>query len=218
LTLEGMGCKAYGVEWAKTIGWPIGQSKVTPNNPTNVQAGVPGPWRVIGTGGAAGTATTLILNKADEVKAQDPSFWKGYWVELSLQTDAQARVGSGPVAAVVARATGAAVKPTDAANGGELTIACPDVPAGCPTGVTRYRLIAKSDNTPITGIQDLESKGERQTSIPASVAIMDSDVYISGHFKGFDRFRFGVEGVDETVGYRSVGDDTWETYLLKLSD
>lgn len=48
--------------------------------------------------------------------------------------------------------------------------------------------------------------------------MMDSDVYIGGWFKGFDRFRFGIEGVDETVGYRSVGDDTWETYLVKLSD
>ena len=48
--------------------------------------------------------------------------------------------------------------------------------------------------------------------------MMDSDVYIGGWFKGFDRFRFGIEGVDETVGFRSVGDDTWETYLVKLTD
>ena len=54
--------------------------------------------------------------------------------------------------------------------------------------------------------------------MPQSISMMDSDVYIGGHFKGFDRFRFGIEGVDETVGYRSVHSDTWETYLVKLSD
>ncbi len=48
--------------------------------------------------------------------------------------------------------------------------------------------------------------------------MMDSDVYIGGRFKRFNRTRFGIEGVDETVGFQSVGDDTWETYLVKLSD
>ena len=209
---SGMGCAAYGVEWAKTVGWSIGQAKVTPGNPTNIEAGVKGPWTKVGTGGAAASAISLPLAVADEVTTT--SFYTGYWVELSTQTDLVA-AAAGTNAEAVARVTVYTVA-DNAGNGGHLTIACPDIPAGCPTTVTRYRLIAKSSTT--TAIGDLESKGTYQQSMPQAVTMMDSDVYIGGWFKGFDRFRFGIEGVDETVGYRSVGDDTWETYLVKLSD
>jgi hypothetical protein len=205
----GMGCTAYGVEWAKTIGWPIGQAKVTPANPTNVLAGVRGPWRTVGTAPAT-SATALTLNIADEVVTT--TYYDGYWVELSTQTDAQAAL-DGSKAEAVARVTLYAI-PTDKASGGVLTISCPEA-AACPVA-TRYRLVSQSATT--KGVEDLESKGTYQQSWPQSVSMMDSDVYIGGWFKGFDRFRFGIEGVDETVGYRSVGDDTWETYLVKLTD
>ena len=209
---SGMGCAAYGVEWAKTIGWPVGQAKVTPNNPTNVEAGVKGRWTAVGTGGGtATTATNLELAVADEVTTT--TYYNGYWVELTTQTAAQVAL-AGTKAEAVARVTLYAVS-DNAGNGGHLTIACPDIPAGCPVA-TYYRLIAKTAAT--TGVADLPSEGTRQQSVPQSVMMMDSDVYIGGWFKGFDRFRFGIEGVDETVGYRSVGDDTWETYLVKLSD
>jgi len=205
----GMGCTAYGVEWAKTIGWPIGQAKVTPANPTNVLAGVRGPWRTVGTAPAT-SATALTLNIADEVVTT--TYYDGYWVELSTQTDAQAAL-DGSKAEAVARVTLYAIPPKKE-SGGVLTISCPEATA-CPVA-TRYRLVSQSATT--KGVEDLESKGTYQQSWPQSVSMMDSDVYIGGWFKGFDRFRFGIEGVDETVGYRSVGDDTWETYLVKLTD
>merc|ERR1719453_1264175 len=208
-TTNGMGCTGYGVEWAKTIGWPIGQAKVTPANPTNAEAGVRGPWRTVGL--STTDATTLDLNIADEVKSTN--YYVGYWVELSTQTDPEVAL-SGSKAKAVTRVTAYAV-PALANSGGALTIACPDIPGGCPTA-TRYRLISKSGAT--KGVEELESKATYQQSWPQSVSIMDSDVYVGGWFKGFDRFRFGIEGVDETVGYRSVGDDTWQTYLIKLAD
>jgi len=209
---SGMGCAAYGVEWAKTIGWSIAQTKVTPANPTNVEGGVYGTWTDSGT--PASTATQLYLDRKDEVTAQATAFYAGYWVELSTQTPAQV-LESGSKAIAVARVT-AYIIPTADTNGGNMTISCADRPTGCPTGVTRYRLIAKSTVT--TGIADLESKASYQQSMPQSVSIMDSDVYVGGWFKGFDRFRFGIEGVDETIGYKSVNVDTWETYLVKLAD
>jgi hypothetical protein len=211
---KGMGCTAYGVEWAKTIGWPIGQAKVTPTNPTNVEAGVRGPWRTVSTATAPATnVTALQLNVADEVVTT--TYYDGYWVELSTQTVAQAAL-DGSKAEAIARVTLYAI-PTKKESGGTLTISCPDATA-CPVA-TRYRLISKASATTTTsGVQDLESAGTYQQSWPQSVSMMDSDVYIGGWFKGFDRFRFGIEGVDETVGFRSVGDDTWETYLVKLTD
>jgi hypothetical protein len=226
-----MGCTAYGVEWAKTIGWPIGQSKVTPDNPTNEETMVIGTWTPIGTGGAAASATQLKLNKIHE-KIASSTFYDGFLVELSTNPLDLSAAALG-IGSVMARVTGtgatAYAVPDDAGNGGFLTIACPDRAEGCPVagvstddgganGVTQYRFISKLKFSGTVGIADLESKGTRQQSSPQSVVIMDSDVYIGGWFKGFDRFRFGVEGVDETVGFRSVGDDTWETYLVKLSD
>jgi len=205
----GMGCAAYGVEWAKTIGWSIAQTKVTPNNPINMEGGVYGTWMVAGT--TPSTATELYLNTQDEVVST--TFYNGYWVELSTQTAAQVKE-HGSKAMALARVT-AYIVSTAATDGGKMTIECPDITAGCPVA-TRYRLIAKS--TTNTGIAELESKATYQQSMPQSVSIMDSDVYIGGWFKGFDRFRFGIEGVDETIGYKSINVGTWETYLVKLSD
>jgi hypothetical protein len=146
-------------------------------------------------------------------------------VELTTNPSALSADALG-IGSVMARVTGTGATaysvPDNANNGGHLTIACPDRAEGCPLNagldgtVTQYRFISKSTST--VGIADQDSKGTRQQSWPQSVVMMDSDVYIGGWFKGFDRFRFGVEGVDETVGFRSVGDDTWETYLVKLSD
>jgi hypothetical protein len=225
LTTSGMGCTAYGVEWAKTIGWPIGQSKVTPDNPTNEEAMVIGTWTAVGTNGAAVSATKLKLNKIHEKKAGS-TFYDGFLVELTTNPSALSADALG-IGSVMARVTGTGATaysvPDNANNGGHLTIACPDRAEGCPLNagldgaVTQYRFISKFSSTAL-GTLDLQSKGTRQQSWPQSVVMMDSDVYIGGWFKGFDRFRFGVEGVDETVGFRSVGDDTWETYLVKLSD
>jgi len=77
---SGMGCTAYGVEWAKTIGWPVGQAKLTSNTPTNVETGVRGPWTAIGTSGGtvgATSATVIQLALADEVK--DVNHYKTTW-------------------------------------------------------------------------------------------------------------------------------------------
>lgn len=205
---SGMGCTAYGVEWAKTIGWPVGQAKLTSNTPTNVETGVRGPWTAVATAPAT-TATVIQLALADEVK--HTTHYVGYLVEITSQ-DAHTTKEGFKVESV-ARVTAGAL-PTVATSGGAITIECPDTTA-CKIA-KYYRLIAKTSAT--TGVSPLESKGTYQQSMPQSISMMDSDVYIGGHFKGFDRFRFGIEGVDETVGYRSVHSDTWETYLVKLSD
>lgn len=220
VSTSGMGCTAYGVEWAKTIGWSVGQAKVTPGIPTDVEGGVKGPWTAVGTGTTATGPTKLVLAVADEVKTT--TFYNRYLVELTTQTAAQAAENGFKVEAV-ARVTGYAV-PEKKTDGGVLTITCPDTKAADQTKndcitAKHYRLIpSTATDNQITGIEAQEVYGTRQQSAPQSVMMMDSDVYIGGWFKGFDRFRFGLEGVDETVGYRSVGDDTWETYLVKLSD
>merc|ERR1719181_2453659 len=207
---SGMGCTAYGVEWAKTIGWPVGQAKLTSNTPTNVETGVRGPWTAVGGGTTVTSATNIQLALADEVK--DANHYQNYLVEITSQ-DAATTAKDGFKVEAVARVTASSL-PEKADTGGHLTIECPDTTA-CPVA-EYYRIIAKTSAT--TGVDDLGSKGTYQQSMPQSISMMDSDVYIGGHFKGFDRFRFGIEGVDETVGYRSVHSDTWETYLVKLSD
>merc|ERR1712216_492971 len=176
----------------------------------NVETGVRGPWTAVGGGTTATSATNIQLALADEVK--DADHYQNYLVEITSQT-ADKTAEEGFKVEAVARVTASAL-PETAGTGGHLTIECPDTTA-CPTA-TFYRLIAKSSAT--TGVNALGSKGTYQQSMPQSISMMDSDVYIGGHFKGFDRFRFGIEGVDETVGYRSVHSDTWETYLVKLSD
>ena len=143
---------------------------------------------------------------------KDADHYQNYLVEITSQT-ADKTAEEGFKVEAVARVTSSAL-PEEKTTGGHLIIECPDTTA-CPVA-KYYRLIAKSSAT--KGVEDLESKGTYQQSMPQSISMMDSDVYIGGHFKGFDRFRFGIEGVDETVGYRSVHSDTWETYLVKLSD
>jgi hypothetical protein len=208
------GCVAYGIEWAKAIGWPIGQTKVTKNaygGPSEVLNGDTGSWMVPS---ATSTPTTLTLALADAVTST--TFYDNYIVYLSQSTVPPY------VVTAVAQVSSYAVS-TDTAQGGVLTISCPAIAAGCPVLTPgsghRYKLEKIKAGT-TKGLPENESKNAnaRQTSSPVGIVMQDSDVYITGKFKGFDQHPFGIEGVDEAVGYKSVGDDTYETYLVKLQD
>jgi len=208
-----IGCAAYALEWAKTIGWPIGQTKTIAGSyggPADLLPGDRSKWRNAVTTGSS--ATALALDKLDTKSSVN--YYPGYIVYLK-KSDSD--VEDVQVAEVTAYAVPPAV---GAANGGILTIQCPDVSGGCYDASSvplQYRLVAKDATN--TGVgPDTDAKTTYQQSMPQTVSIIDSNVYVGGWFKGFDRFRFGIEGVDETVGYRSVGDDTWETYLVKLED
>lgn len=227
------GCAAHGVEWAKTIGLSIGQTLNTRGaygGPTNVLNGDTGPWKQVGAagtaatgGGAASVGDTIVLNVKDGVGVATPGFFNSYVVYLS--TDAQEPFTNIMVGGVVA---GSYLVPTTATDGGTLKLVCrkATLAAGddialsdmtkCPIGSGVFYKLVKSGAT--VGVSQLTSSGARQESAPVSVKMVDGDVYIGGTLRGFDEFPFGLEGVDETVGYKSVGYDTWESYLVKLED
>mmetsp|Transcript_60305 Transcript_60305/g.148321 ORF Transcript_60305/g.148321 Transcript_60305/m.148321 type:complete len:1355 (+) Transcript_60305:49-4113(+) len=231
-----VGCNAYGVEWAKTVGLPIGQSLTTMSaygGPTNILRHESTSWKRVGRAGVAdatGKFDTITLNILDGQKTADTAFFDDYIVEFATQTAPPfTAIQTGTVVAssyVQAAAGGLEV-------GGTLDVVCRSaVPAGvvtndvatstyesrCPVGAAVfYRFVYKKDPAAI-GTTFPSSTGSRQESAPVSVRIIDSNVYIGGKFQGFDQFPFGIEGVDETIGYRSVSRDTWESYLVKLED
>mmetsp|Transcript_32310 Transcript_32310/g.75480 ORF Transcript_32310/g.75480 Transcript_32310/m.75480 type:complete len:2927 (-) Transcript_32310:112-8892(-) len=231
------GCSAHGVEWAKTIGLPIGQTKFTRGaygGPSNLLNGDKGKWKLVGGTGTAATAAvsatvgdTIVLNLEDAVGTASPTAYYDNYV-IYMSTDTQEPFTNIIVGEVLA---GQYTLPASAAAaGGSLKVVCrkATVVAGedvalsgitkCPVVNTAYyRLVAKKDAT-VDGVTGLTSSGDRAESAPVSVSVVDGDVYIGGKFRGFHEFPFGVEGVDETVGYKSVGYDTWESYLVKLED
>jgi hypothetical protein len=231
------GCAAHGVEWAKAIGLPIGQTRFTRGahgGPTNLVSGDKGQWKLVGAAGTALTTAvtatagdTIVLNLQDAVATASPAAYYDDYV-MYLSTDTKEPFTNIMVGEVLA---GQYVAPTASGEaGGSLKVVCrkATVVAGesvslsgitkCPVANTvYYRLVAKKDPS-VSGVAGLESKGARQESVPVSVSVVDGDVYVGGKFRGFDDFPFGVEGVDETVGYKSVGYDTWESYLIKLED
>jgi len=226
------GCAANGVEWAKTVGLPIGQTLYTRGAhgaPTNMPYSDGGSWKQVGgagtaaTGGLASNGDVIVLH-IDDVQGSATYFDSGYVVYLSTDTQepfSNIMVGevSGPNAYTVPAA----------ADGGKLKLICRKATlsgadnialsgiTSCPVASTVHYKLVKKDASK-TGVSQLPSMGSRQESAPVSVSIVDGDVYIGGKFKGFDEFHFGLEGVDETVGYKSVGYDTWESYLVKLED
>jgi hypothetical protein len=224
------GCAAHGVEWAKTIGMPIGQTLYTRGAygaPTNMPYSDGGSWKQVGGAGTPGTAGLasngdLIVLHVDDLQGS-ATYYDSYVVYLS--TDTQEPFTNIIVGTVVA---GGYTVP--AAHGGTLKLICRTATlkgtdsialsgiTKCPVaGTEHYKLVRR--NAAITGIgSGLVSAGARQESAPVAVSIVDGDVYIGGKFRGFDEFHFGLEGVDETVGYKSVGYDTWESYLVKLED
>jgi len=226
------GCAANGVEWAKTVGMPIGQTLYTRGAhgaPTNMPYSDGGSWKQVGgagtaeTNGLASNGDVIVLN-VDDIQGSATYFDSGYVVYLSTDTQepfSNIMVGEvlGPNAYTVPAG----------AHGGELKLICRKATlsgtdnialsgiTSCPVAGTEYYKLVEKDASK-TGVSQLTSKGSRQESAPVAVSIVDGDVYIGGKFKGFDEFNFGVEGVDETVGYKSVGYDTWESYLVKLED
>mmetsp|Transcript_25689 Transcript_25689/g.52345 ORF Transcript_25689/g.52345 Transcript_25689/m.52345 type:complete len:2398 (+) Transcript_25689:333-7526(+) len=204
-----IGCAAYGVEWAKTIGWPIGQTKTiqdTYGGPADLLPGDRKSWKSPVTG--VSSATALGLATSDSKSSAN--YYANYIVYLKTTSTGDIQV---------AEVTAYSVPGDTDTNGGILTIRCPDATACTDASAVTitYRLVAK-DTTAVTGVGTTTARTTYQQSSPQSVTMIDSNVYVGGWFKGFDRFRFGIEGVDETVGYRSVGDSTWETYLVKLED
>lgn len=220
---EDAGCSAHGIEWAKTIGLPIGVVK---------QAGVgadAGPWKQVGKAGAGSTLSAtgdivdqIFLALDDLVAgASATGFYNDY--ELQLSADVRPPFVSVAVGEIVA---GSYVQPTATSEkGGSVLVKCPpasitgtdnvqrDGVTACPLLATsRYRLVVKNMNGGGGG------GGYRQESSPTAVAIVDGAVYVSGRFRGFDEYHFGVEGVDEDVGFRSAGEDTWEAYVVKLEE
>mmetsp|Transcript_9722 Transcript_9722/g.32526 ORF Transcript_9722/g.32526 Transcript_9722/m.32526 type:complete len:2440 (+) Transcript_9722:200-7519(+) len=208
---KNIGCNAYGVKWAKTIGLPIGQSAITVGpygGPTNLKNGGYGPWKQVGM--STSTADVLYLAQSDAVR--DPLYYS-QWI-LQISTDTQAPYRPTAVALV-----GNFTQPsTGQTNGGSVQISCLHLTgSNCPTTITAYRFTQQLSE-PTVGIDTVASYENRQQSSPQSIAVLNSGVYVAGWFKGFDKFSFGIEGVDETIGYRSVNDDTWESYMVKLSD
>mmetsp|Transcript_4235 Transcript_4235/g.10192 ORF Transcript_4235/g.10192 Transcript_4235/m.10192 type:complete len:2463 (-) Transcript_4235:343-7731(-) len=208
--VQDQGCQAYAVEWAKSIGWPIAQTKVAQTaygSPSDVRTEDPGAWT---TSPGTNTATELYLAVADAVETT--TFYDNYLVELAGSVSHP----FGPITL----ATISAYTASDAyANGGFLTIACPDnTAAACPalTATWKYRL--RKIKNAATGVAETASMGALAQSSPQMVTMVDGDVYVGGWFKGFEDFRFGIEGVDEVMGYKSVGPDTWESYMVKLQD
>jgi len=117
--------------------------------------------------------------------------------------------------------------PTAHTDGGTATIACTaqlSNAAGESTSATAcivpvfYAFATLPTAIPTPAIRTDSSVGYYEQSFPVSLTIYDSDLFVGGHFQGFDRFHFGIEGVDETVGFKSVGDNTLESYLVKLQD
>ena len=205
-----LGCQAYAVEWAKTIGWPIGQTKTTQTaygSTSDVNTEDSGEWTQ-----SPGTNTATVLYLAPKHAVETTTFYDNYLVEL-------AGAATYPYAPITVATITAYAASDDAANGGKLTIACPDTSgAACPVlAANSYYRLKKVVNT-ATKVNAGESKGTLAQSSPQVVTMVDSDVYVAGWFKGFNRFRFGIEGVDEVVGYKSVGYDTWESYMVKLQD
>uniref|UniRef100_A0A7S0YYW7 Laminin IV type A domain-containing protein n=1 Tax=Hemiselmis tepida TaxID=464990 RepID=A0A7S0YYW7_9CRYP len=233
------GCSAHGVEWAKTIGLPIGQTAYTRGAygaPTNVYSGFRGTWKVVGKVGAAAASGNyggqqsvgdeLFLNVADAVgdTAGTAAFYNDYVFYLTTDTvEPYTNVMVGEVIAgsyLVATSVDGSGGSIKLICRSAVVVAADDVALSgvtkCPMGATvRYRVVKKSATT---GVSQLVSSGARQESAPVSVNVVDGDVYVGGTFRGFDQFHFGLEGVDETVGYKSVGFDTWESYLVKLED
>eukprot|EP00960_Hanusia_phi_P070874 767419-Hanusia_phi.AAC.4 len=206
-----VGCNAYGVKWAKTIGLPIGQTAITVGpygGPTNLKSGGYGAWKQVGM--TTTTDNTLYLAQSDAVR--NPLYYSDWIVQISTDTSAPYRASA---VALVGNYTQPSVGQT---NGGSVIITCLHITGlACPKPITAYRFSQKLSGTTV-GIDTLPSIENRQQSNPQGITVMDSGIYVSGWFKGFDKFSFGIEGVDETIGYRSINDDTWESYVVKLSD
>jgi hypothetical protein len=117
--------------------------------------------------------------------------------------------------------------PSSLADGGSATIACTAALSNAGGGITSATTCITATTyafatlpTALTsgGIRNEASVGYFEHSQSVSLTMHGSDIFVGGIFKGFDRFHFGIEGVDETVGFKSIGDDTLESYLVKLED
>jgi len=117
--------------------------------------------------------------------------------------------------------------PSSLADGGSATIACTAALSNAGGGGTsattcitasKYAFATLPKASSSGGIRNVASVGYHEHSQSVSLTMHGSDIFVGGIFSGFDRFHFGIEGVDETVGFKNVGDDTLESYLLKLED
>ena len=161
----------------------------------------------------ASSATTLVLDPADGAAANE---YKNSFVYL---------FGAGNQIQLAYISAYAA--PSALTDGGSATLVCTAALSDAGGGLTAATscVVANSYSfatLPLSltsgGVRSDASIGYFEQSSPVSLTMYGSDLLVGGTFKGFDRFHFGIEGVDETVGYKNVGDNTFESYLMKLSE